>query len=156
MGLSVLAKEPSVIFCGAVYAFFALSPEIRVRLRALLLVARGHGDHDRSRTRWPCCSRDRRGRAATSSRGSSSASRTTASSFYLTEVPSSIGLAVCALAALSLLARARGRRWTWRETLVACWVGVPVAFLELWPVKGFQYLLPLAPVIAVLAADGVA
>ena len=29
MGLSVLAKEPSVIFCGAIYAFFALSPEIR-------------------------------------------------------------------------------------------------------------------------------
>ena len=74
-------------------------------------------------------------------------------SFYLTEVPSSIGLAVCALAALSLITRAR-RRWTWRETLVACWVGVPVAFLELWPVKGFQYLLPIVPVIAVLAGDG--
>ena len=37
---------------------------------------------------------------------------------------------------------------------MACWIGVPVAFLELWPVKGFQYLLPIAPVIAVLAADG--
>ena len=32
---------------------------------------------------------------------------------------------------------------------------MPLAFLELWPVKGFQYLLPLAPVIAVLAAEGV-
>ena len=29
-----------------------------------------------------------------------------------------------------------------------------MAFLELWPVKGFQYLLPLAPVVAVLAAEG--
>ena len=37
MGLSVLAKEPSVIFCGAVYAFFALSPEIRVRFWTALI-----------------------------------------------------------------------------------------------------------------------
>ncbi len=75
--------------------------------------------------------------------------------FYLTAVPVSVGVAVCGLAALALLARARLRRWSWRETLVACWIGVPIAFLELWPVKGFQYLLPLAPVIAVLAAEGV-
>ena len=40
MGLSVLAKEPSVIFCGAVYAFFALSPEIRVRPAGAPAVAR--------------------------------------------------------------------------------------------------------------------
>ena len=76
--------------------------------------------------------------------------------FYLTAVPPAIGLGVVGLAALSLIARARSRRWTWRETLVACWIGVPIAFLELWPVKGFQYLLPLAPVVAVLAADGLA
>ena len=48
MGLAVLAKEPSVIFCGAVYAFFALAPEIRVGLRALLLSLAVLGDHDRS------------------------------------------------------------------------------------------------------------
>ena len=153
MGLSVLAKEPSVIFCGAVYAFFALSPEIRVRMRAALpslaimiitiapyplaLLLSGQTGTGGNFLAWQLVRRPNHSLG-----------------FYLTEVPSSIGLAVCALAALSLLARIRGRRWTWRETLVACWIGVPLAFLELWPVKGFQYLLPLAPVIAVLAAEG--
>ena len=36
-----------------------------------------------------------------------------------------------------------------------CWVAVPVVFFQLWPVKGFQYLLPIAPAIAVLAARGI-
>ena len=154
MGLSVLAKEPSVIFCGAVYAFFALTPEIRVRLRAIAAVARRARDHDRAVPAGARCSRDRPAPAATSSPGSSSASRTTASVFYLTAVPSSIGLAVCALAALSLLAAPAASLELARDAR-RCWIGVPVAFLELWPVKGFQYLLPVAPVIAVLAADGV-
>ena len=26
MGLAVLAKEPAILFCGGVYAFFALAP----------------------------------------------------------------------------------------------------------------------------------
>jgi hypothetical protein len=154
MGLSVLAKEPSVIFCGAVYAFFALSPEIRLRLRDVVLslavmaitivpyplavLLSGQASTGGNFLAWQLVRRPNH-----------------SIDFYLTNVPSSIGLGVCALAALSLLAHARGR-WTWRETLIACWIGVPVAFLELWPVKGFQYLLPLAPVIAVLAADGVA
>ena len=29
---------------------------------------------------------------------------------------------------------------------------VPFAFFQLWPTKGFQYLLPAAPAIALLAA----
>ena len=33
-----------------------------------------------------------------------------------------------------------------------CWIIVPAAFFELWPVKGFQYLLPVAPAVALLAA----
>ena len=153
MGLSVLAKEPSVVFCGAVYAFFALSPEIRVRLRSslialalmavtivpypLALLLSGQVGTGGSFLTWQLVRRPNH-----------------SLSFYLTSVPRSMGFAVCGLAVLSLLAHTQGRRWTWRETLIACWIGVPVAFLELWPVKGFQYLLPLAPVVAVLAADG--
>jgi hypothetical protein len=154
MGVSVLAKEPSVIFLGAVYAFLALTPEVRVSMRAvvlslavfaisivpypLALLLSGQTGTGGSFLAWQLI------RQPNHSLG-----------FYLTAVPSSIGLGVCALAAFSLFMRASRRRWSWRETLVACWIGVPVAFLELWPVKGFQYLLPLAPVIAVLAADGV-
>ena len=154
LGLSVLAKEPSIIFCGAIYAFFALSPEIRIRLgdaviALAVMASRSCRIHSRS------CSRARPARAGTFVAWQLVRRPNHSLIFYLTAVPRSIGLIVCALAALSLFARARGRRWTWRETLVACWVGVPLAFLELWPVKGFQYLLPLAPVIAVLAAEGV-
>ena len=154
MGLSILAKEPSVIFCGAVYAFFALSPEVRVRFRQaviaiaimvlsvlpypLALALSGQTRTGGNFLAWQLVRRPNHSLL-----------------FYLTSVPVAIGLGVCACAAISLLASARGRRWSWRETLIACWIGVPVAFLELWPVKGFQYLLPLAPVIAVLAAHGV-
>ena len=117
MGLSVLAKEPSVIFCGAIYAFFALSPEIRVRMRAALialaimvitiapyplaLLLSGQAGTGGSFLAWQLVRRPNHSLG-----------------FYLTVVPGSVGLAVCALAALGLLARVRGRRWTWRETLV--------------------------------------
>ncbi len=42
-------------------------------------------------------------------------------------------------------------RGSWRETLLLSWIIVPVVFFELWPVKGFQYLLPIAAPLAVLA-----
>jgi 4-amino-4-deoxy-L-arabinose transferase-like glycosyltransferase len=35
--------------------------------------------------------------------------------------------------------------------LLVCWCLVPIAFFTLWPVKGYQYLLPIAPVAAILA-----
>jgi hypothetical protein len=40
---------------------------------------------------------------------------------------------------------------SWREVLLLSWIIVPVAFFQLWPVKGYQYLLPVAPAVAVLA-----
>ena len=43
------------------------------------------------------------------------------------------------------------RENTWRERLLICWCLVPIAFFTVWPVKGYQYLLPIAPVVAVLA-----
>ena len=57
-------------------------------------------------------------------------------------------LLVAALLALVVSAGA----WSWRETLLACWAAVPVLFFQVWPVKGFQYLLPVAVVVVVLAA----
>ena len=48
-----------------------------------------------------------------------------------------------------LIAALRGLIWlrreaTWRERLLLAWIIVPVLFFTLWPVKGFQYLLPVA------------
>lgn len=47
---------------------------------------------------------------------------------------------------------AAATRGSWRETLLVCWIAVPVAFFQLFPIKGFQYLLPIAPAVALLAA----
>jgi hypothetical protein len=43
-----------------------------------------------------------------------------------------------------------------RETLLLAWIAVPVVFFQLWPVKGYQYLLPAAPAIALLAGRALA
>jgi 4-amino-4-deoxy-L-arabinose transferase-like glycosyltransferase len=71
-------------------------------------------------------------------------------SFYISEVPKAIGFGVVIAAIVGfLLLRKRN---TWRETMLVAWIAVPVVFFQLWPVKGFQYLLPIAPAVAVLAA----
>jgi hypothetical protein len=69
--------------------------------------------------------------------------------FYLTTVPASIGLLVVALALLGLWFCRKEN--TWREKLLVWWILVPAAFFQIWPTKGFQYLLPIAPAVAVLA-----
>ena len=50
--------------------------------------------------------------------------------------------------------RFTGRSVTWREGLLLAWILVPFAFFQIWPVKGFSYLVPLAPVIAVARRAG--
>jgi hypothetical protein len=69
--------------------------------------------------------------------------------FYPGTVAEAIGplLLLAALAGLWLLRREA----SWRETLLLCWIAVPVVFFQLWPVKGYQYLLPIAPPLALLA-----
>ena len=70
--------------------------------------------------------------------------------FYPFNVPFAIGLAVVvtALAGLWLMRR----KHSWRETLLLAWILVPTVFYQLWPVKGFHYLLTTAPAWAILAA----
>ena len=63
-----------------------------------------------------------------------------------------MGIPLVVLAVAALVAVVLGRTWSWRESLLVCWIVVPVVFFELWPVKGFQYLLPAAAPVAVLAA----
>jgi hypothetical protein len=40
--------------------------------------------------------------------------------------------------------------------LLLAWVLVPIGFFQLWPVKGYQYLLPIATPVALLAARSLA
>jgi hypothetical protein len=151
MGLTFLAKETGIVLLGAVYTFLALRQDIRVRIRDLViatgamlvviapfpmsLVLAGGGGAERTRQYlvWELFRRPNHDWI-----------------FYATVVTPSIGLLVVAvaIAGLVFLRRRRG----WQDVLLASWVVVPIAFFQLWPVKGFQYLLPIAPPVALLAA----
>jgi 4-amino-4-deoxy-L-arabinose transferase-like glycosyltransferase len=74
--------------------------------------------------------------------------------FYFVTIPAAVGPLVLIAAAAGLWAL----RWvgSWRETLLLAWIAAPLAFFELWPVKGYQYLLPAAPALVLLAARALA
>ena len=153
MGLTFLTKETSIVLLGAIYAFLALTPELRLRTRELVvsagflaltvipfpvtLMLAGHTGTGESYLTWQLFRRPNHDWL-----------------FYPSEVPEALGplVLIAAVAGLWLL---RGGA-SWRERLLLCWIVVPVVFFQLWPVKGFQYLLPVAPAIAVLAGRALA
>ena len=153
MGVTVLAKETSIILLGGLYAFFALAPGIRVRLWHLLLsfvamlgviavhpvvlTLAGRSSAGQSFVLWQLFRRANHEWW-----------------FYGAVVPPSLGIATLVAAAVGLVWLRREN--TWRERLLLAWIAVPVVFFTLWPVKGYQYLLPIAPVLAVLAGRAVA
>lgn len=150
-GLTFLAKETGIVWLGSIYAFLALSPEIRIRLRDLagsmvwmaliiapfplsLLLAGGGGTSKASQYLvWQLFRRANHG-----------------ATFYLTTLPLAVGPLLIATALIGLWVFRR--QSTWRERLLLSWMVVPALYFQLWPVKGFQYLLPLAPPLAILAA----
>jgi hypothetical protein len=151
LGLSILSKEITVIFLGAIYAYLAVAPEIRVRPRdifwafvvmfAVVLpfplsvrLAGGGGAHKTQQYLvWQLFRRPNH-----------------ALDFYPAVVPPAMGvlLIIVAVGGLWFLRQ----RISWREKLLMLWIIVPISFFELWPTKGFQYLLPIAPPFALLAA----
>jgi hypothetical protein len=154
MGLTFLTKETGIIFLGAIYAFLALSPQVRVRIRDLLFSA---GCMALVMAAYPIAPR----------LAGSGGSKTTGQyiiwqlfrrpnhdwTFYPTTVPWVIG-PVLLLAVVLALWWLR-RRYTWRETLLIAWIMVPTVFFQLWPVKGFHYLLPTGMPLAILAAHAI-
>jgi 4-amino-4-deoxy-L-arabinose transferase-like glycosyltransferase len=148
MGLTFLSKETGIILIGAIYAFLALSREIRVRILdlglatifvalmiapfPLTLLLAGGTKSGKQYLVWQLFRRPNH-----------------TWDFYPTTVPIAIGILVIVVALFGLWAM-RGQR-TWRERILICWILVPTVFFQLWPTKGFQYLLPIAPAFAVLA-----
>lgn len=148
MGLTFLSKETSIVLLGAIYAFLALSPELRVRIRDLIiapilmalviapfpisLLLAGGSNTGREYLIWQLFRRPNHEPI-----------------FYLQTVPLAIGILVIVVAILGLLLL--WREHSWREKLLLSWIVVPAIFFQLWPVKGFQYLLPIAPPLAILA-----
>jgi hypothetical protein len=151
MGLSFLAKETSILMVGAIFAFLAISPKIKIRIVDIILslimmavimapfplsVSLAGGGSDSKTGQYLVWQLFRRPNHTWD--------------FYPTLVPPAIGIPViiAAIAGLWLLRRENG----WKEKLLVLWVITPVIFFELWPTKGFQYLLPAAPAVAILGA----
>jgi asparagine N-glycosylation enzyme membrane subunit Stt3 len=151
MGLTFLAKETGLILLGAIYIFLALSPEIRVRIRDLLislavmamvmapfpisvmLAGGGASEKVGSYFVWQLFRRANHDWA-----------------FYPATVTPALGLGIVLLAVIGVVLIRR--QLGWREKLLLAWIAVPLVFFQLWPVKGFQYLLPIAVPVAILAA----
>ncbi len=149
LGLTFLSKEVGILFVGAVYAFLALSPSIRVRLRDLavslavmvvvilpypLSIAFAGKSHTGSAfLSYQLFRRPNH-----------------SFFFYPTTVSEAVGPLLLIVAAAGLVFLRHERDW--RERLLLAWIVVPAIFFELWPVKGFQYLLPIAPPCALLTA----
>jgi 4-amino-4-deoxy-L-arabinose transferase-like glycosyltransferase len=149
MGLTFLAKETGLILIGSVYSFFALSRDIFVRIQDLIisfvlmvimilpfplsLLLAGGSKVGRQYLIWQLFRRPNH-----------------TGDFYLTTVPGQIGILVIILAIAGLFLLWRER--TWRERLLLLWIAVPVVFFQIWPTKGYQYLLAIAPPLTLLAS----
>jgi 4-amino-4-deoxy-L-arabinose transferase-like glycosyltransferase len=148
MGLAFLGKETSILMVGAAYAFFALSPEVGARVKDLALalgvmvavvlaypLSLHLAGRSKSGENYLAYQLFRRPNHDWT--------------FYPATVPVAMGIGVVIVAVVGLwLLR---RETSWRETLLLCWIAVPALFFQLYPVKGFQYLLPTAPAVALLA-----
>ncbi len=148
LGLSALSKETAVVLLAGVYAFGAMGSAGRLRLKHHTL---GLGVFAAVFLTYPLALR----LAAASSTGQNFLLWQLLRRanhplwFYFTDLPSVIGPAVLLLAAAGLIWLWPRRGW--RERLLITWIAIPLAFFTIWPVKGFQYLLPTAPALAVLA-----
>lgn len=151
LGLAFISKETAAVLVPADYAFLALTPSVRVRLKELAIFL---GSFLAVALPYPI--------SLALAGGSTSGKHfltwqlfrppNHVWSFYPSVVPAAIGIPVLVCAVGMLVRAGVARTWSWRESLLVCWVVVPYLFFQLWPVKGFQYLMPVAAPCAVLAA----
>lgn len=155
LGLATLTKETAILFLGAIVVTLALHPTLSREFRPLLASA---GVLLATIAVHPL---------ATALAGGRGTERTAQYLvwqlfrrpnhewwFYLWTVLPSFGLLVVGLTLLGLwIVR---RNWSWRETLLVAWVVVPFAFFQVWPTKGYPYLVATTPVMAILAARTIA
>jgi hypothetical protein len=149
LGLATLTKETAILLAGGIYAFFALTRKTRVRLaQAVIAVAllvltilpypislklAGHTSTGGAFLSWQLLRRPNH-----------------TWWFYLQTVPPALGIGVVLVALVGIVVMRR--LLTWSEHLLLSWIVAPCLFFEVWAVKGFQYLLPIAVPVAVLAA----
>jgi hypothetical protein len=149
LGLAVLSKETAILLLGGAYAFFALTRKTHLRLTqaalALAVLAVTVLPYPLSLKL-----------AGTSSTGGHflvwQLLRRPNHSwwFYLGTVPAALGFGVVAVVLIGLVVLRRSLSWP--EHLLLTWIAAPCLVFEIWAVKGFQYLLPIAVPVAVLAS----
>ncbi len=148
-GLTILAKETAVLIVIVGVAFALMTPMVRLGLRRLVVAA---GAFLIAVSPYP---------ASIALSGASDSARqfllwqvlrqpNHSGTFYFEVLATAVGPVVLVLVALGLFAAIRIGGW--EDRLLLAWVFVPLAFFEAWPVKGYQYLLPIAPALAILAA----
>ena len=149
-GLAFLSKETAILMVPAILVFFMLARDVPLKLRDLAissliyaltiapfplsLVLTGGSKLAQEFFIWQVLRRPNHDYG-----------------FYLTVIPS-MGIPLVALAVIGLITALRRRRGL--DVLIVSLAVVVVVFFEAWPVKGFQYLLPLITPVALLAADG--
>ncbi len=147
LGLTVLSKETGIVLLGAVFLFLALSQGLHLRIRDLVisvalmalvimpmpvtLLLAGRSSTGNNYLVYQLFRRPNH-----------------SGLFYLQSVPAALGYILLLMAVLGLVLL--WREHTWRETLLVAWILVTSLFFQVWPVKGFQYLLPIAPPVALL------
>jgi 4-amino-4-deoxy-L-arabinose transferase-like glycosyltransferase len=149
LGLTFLAKETSILLLAGVYGFLALTRAVTVRVRHVVIATAiylaiimvypvavalsGASSTGRNFLVWQLLRRPNHSWL-----------------FYPQVVPVALGIPVV-LAAIAGLWFLR-KRLTWQELLLIWWIVGPAIFFEIWAVKGYQYLLPTAAPVAILAA----
>jgi 4-amino-4-deoxy-L-arabinose transferase-like glycosyltransferase len=148
-GLTVLAKETAVLVIVVGIAFALLTPAVKLGVRRLAIAA---GAFLLAFSPYP---------AAILLSGASDTARqfllwqilrqpNHTGTFYFEVLASAVGPVLLILAVLGVVAAIRNGGW--QDRLLLAWLFVPLAFFEAWPVKGYQYLLPIAPALALLGA----
>jgi hypothetical protein len=151
VGLAFLTKETALIMLGAIFVYFAFDAEVRLQRRVVvgsvfLFVALafvyplatafgGASKSGKSFFLWQLLRKPNHGYGF----------------YFQTSLPD-LGIIVIVVAACALYAL-RSQR-SWRETMLLSWIAVPFLFFDVWPTKGYQYLLMIAPPIAIVAARG--
>jgi predicted membrane-bound mannosyltransferase len=153
LGLAFLTKETAVVLLGAVFVYFALDAEVRLRRRVVAVTVAffvavavvyptatafgGASKSGKSFFLWQLLRKPNHSWA-----------------FYFNTALPDLGILVIAVAACALFALRKQR--SWREMMLLSWIVVPFVFFDAFPTKGYQYLLMIAPPVAVLAGRGLA
>jgi len=148
-GLTFLAKETAILILLVGGAFILMTPEVRLGTRRVLIAL---GAFLIAISPYPI------------SIAVSGASGTAKNfliwqllrrpnhtfTFYAEILPGALGISLLVLSIIGLAVALQ--RGTWQDRLLLAWVLVPLVFYQVWPVKGYQYLLPIAPALIVLSA----